>query len=342
MKVKQWIAGIAAASVLAAGGLVFAEEQAPNECSAMLIPLQLAPVSAPTEEGFAVNIDNVPLDLHGARPYLEGETLMLPLRAVSEALGYTVTWVEGERAESSSVSLANGDVLVNFSLQDPIVLVQNVKASDAVSGYQLPAVPVLAGERTYVPAEFFKALIGDMGVTVKEQLVLLYTPAYRAELEQEPAKEPEAAEPPVEIANPWKEYTSAEEVSAALGFDIKLPANIKEHYQCATIRAMEQEKMLELLYIIPETGVQYEICVRVRPTEEFADISGDYTEYPYTDEIEMGGNRVYVRGENGIRTALWFADGYSYSVTYTNSLEKELSFAELSEIYENVQEIVKK
>ena len=96
-------------------------------------------------------------ELTGAKAQVENSIVMLPLRAVGEALGFKVEW----NGSDDSVKLDNGEV--NTTLR--IGVDSYYKASSTAIGLTAPfsfgAVPMLVGEKTYVPAELFNLLYSD-------------------------------------------------------------------------------------------------------------------------------------------------------------------------------------
>ncbi len=98
-------------------------------------------------QGLYVNGEALAVDM-----ITDGETTLVPLRAVSEKLGYTVTWNGAER------SVVVGDLKV--VLNDVNVTTQTARSTN-----QLEKAPVLVNELTYVPVSFFELLTGNAPVT---------------------------------------------------------------------------------------------------------------------------------------------------------------------------------
>ena len=107
----------------------------------------------------------------GALPcpsYSEGNTLMIPLRAVAEALGYKVGWnsetgaitVDDEYIQSAT--LYDGSTKAIFSGRLSVIdmsrEIENAQKTTVIDGH------------TYVPSEFFKEFLNDVitdGKTLK-------------------------------------------------------------------------------------------------------------------------------------------------------------------------------
>lgn len=105
---KKFVAAGVSAFVLATSVCAFAEGSdlliAPYPTGNETMPI--APISAKVPTALVVNGTS----LEGAEIVAEGDVLMLPLRAVCEALGFSVAWNE----EDSSIKIDNGEVNTTF------------------------------------------------------------------------------------------------------------------------------------------------------------------------------------------------------------------------------------
>ncbi len=153
-KTKRIIALTAAVSILAAGASVFAEYD-PNKVIDTSIPYTTLSETESSEEAKAYDgetvtspvnfamVDGVPAeDVNG--------TVMMPLRAVAESLGYTVTWV----AESRSVELTRGAHFITMSIDE------DAYAFSRRAPQGLGMAPTLVGDSTYVPINFVEEILG--------------------------------------------------------------------------------------------------------------------------------------------------------------------------------------
>ena len=126
-----------------------------------------------------------------------------------------------------------------------------------------------------------------------------------------------STEIPQEVAeaNPWTEYASLEEAEEAVGFEIKTPdmsAFGKEAYS--------------VFAGLNELQIQYgDQAAYIRKAADDGDISGDYEEYPYTEELTVGENQVTVKGQDkdNIRLAVWTGGKYSYAVGITEGIPED-------------------
>lgn len=131
-----------------------------------------------------------------------------------------------------------------------------------------------------------------------------------------------------QIANPMKEYGSAEELSDAVGFTVReigeLPFTVKE-----TLYFTYDDTLAEIRY----TGDDQEVYFRKSQGED-EDNSGVYNTYSQTTTITVGDTEITCKGESdAYELAIWKKDGYSYSI----SLQTGISLEELQAMIETVE-----
>lgn len=131
-----------------------------------------------------------------------------------------------------------------------------------------------------------------------------------------------------QIANPMKEYGSAEELSDAVGFTVReigeLPFTVKE-----TLYFTYDDTLAEIRY----TGDDQEVYFRKSQGED-EDNSGVYNTYSQTTTITVGDTEITCKGESdAYELAIWKKDGYSYSI----SLQTGISLEELQAMIEMVE-----
>ena len=98
-------------------------------------------------------------------PYYEGESLMVPLRKISEALGYKVEWNSAEAKIT-----VDDDYIQKASLRDgtaEVVFAGKLKAINMSRTVENPAKTVVHDGCTYVPLDFFKEFLNDTEVNGK-------------------------------------------------------------------------------------------------------------------------------------------------------------------------------
>lgn len=131
-----------------------------------------------------------------------------------------------------------------------------------------------------------------------------------------------------QIANPMKEYGSAEELSDAVGFTVReigeLPFTVKE-----TLYFTYDDTLAEIRC----TGDDQEVYFRKSQGED-EDNSGVYNTYSQTTTITVGDTEITCKGESdAYELAIWKKDGYSYSI----SLQTGISLEELQAMIETVE-----
>lgn len=131
-----------------------------------------------------------------------------------------------------------------------------------------------------------------------------------------------------QIANPMKEYGSAEELSDAVGFTVReigeLPFTVKE-----TLYFTYDDTLAEIRY----TGDDQEVYFRKSQGED-EDNSGVYNTYSQTTTITVGDTEITCKGESdAYELVIWKKDGYSYSI----SLQTGISLEELQAMIETVE-----
>lgn len=139
----------------------------------------------------------------------------------------------------------------------------------------------------------------------------------------------DVADDGAQIANPMKEYASAEELSDAVGFTVKeigeLPFTVKE-----TRYFTYDDTLAEIRY----TGDNQEVYFR-KSQEEDEDNSGVYNTYSQETTINVQDAEVTCKGDNdAYELAIWKKDGYSYSI----SLQTGISLEELQAMIETVED----
>lgn len=113
------------------------------------------------ETACTIFVSGRPLDLQGlpVPAYREGETVMVPLRRIAEALGYEVGWDAGTGAITvddcyiQRATLFAGTAAVTFQGHLQII--------DMSRETENAAATVIREGHTYVPLEFFREFLND-------------------------------------------------------------------------------------------------------------------------------------------------------------------------------------
>lgn len=112
----------------------------------------------------------------------------------------------------------------------------------------------------------------------------------------------------LQLANPWKDYSSLEEAEAACGLDFPLENVVVDSYMAETYRVLNGE-LLEVTY----RDNIFEVTVRMQAGEN-QDISGVYEEFENITTFETETHSITNKKiKDGGILQLISKDGYSYS-----------------------------
>lgn len=225
---------------------------------------------------------------------------MVPLRAVAEALGYTVTWdgsLHGAR-------LVRGDREAVLVLgMGYATLTDHADSGDPVMGklLSLDAAPAMLEKGVmYVPVNFFNGLEGRTCVTVSGGAVSV-------EINTTPTGGT------AQLPNPQHPHNTVEALEAAVGFSVPVPTapagfsfTLIQDIDSSLAELRWSDDVQELTYRVSRGG---------------SDNSGDYTVYPASGTLTVGDTPVQWRGDDGgIRVALWAKDGFAFSLRTSDGL----------------------
>ena len=261
-------------------------------------PMVIAPAPSVAQQAamqVVVKGKAIPMDA-----YAKDGTVMVPLRAISEALGFKVTWNNDKRAVNINDGTMQSDLTIGENRYQVYTAVDDMVG---MSGpFSLGSAPVLVGNKTYVPVELFVPLFGnDPATVVVENNTVTIDP------------DAVSGDDAAQIPNPLSEHTSLAELNKALGFEITLPS-VPEGYKAETY-----------IDIAGETGdIRFmkgedELCYRVAKGSD--DISGDYNVYAETRTVKNDAGTITLRGADGkVFSAIWTRGGFTYSVVSDEGL----------------------
>lgn len=125
-------------------GPVFAEEMQPASCGFTMV----------------VNGNTVNPDIPAHSPYKDGDTVMIPLRAVGEALGYTVSW------DADTEEITVDDCYIQKAVlkegTNTAEFIGRLKIINMSRKTENSAKTVIYDGCTFVPADFFKEFMNDV------------------------------------------------------------------------------------------------------------------------------------------------------------------------------------
>ena len=226
---------------------------------------------------------------------------MVPLRAVAEALGYTVAW-DGS-LPGARLTLGDREAVLVLGM-GYATLLDHGAGGDPVMGISLPmdAAPAMLEKGVmYVPADFFNDLTGGPCVTVSGS----------GDISVEINAAPTGGT--AQLPNPQHQHNTVEALEAAVGFPVPVPAapagfsfTLIQDIGGTLAELRWSDEVQELTYRVSRGG---------------SDNSGDYTVYPASGTLTVKGASVQWRGdEGGIRVALWTREGFSFSLRTSDGL----------------------
>ena len=234
-----------------------------------------------------------PVEVNGERVDAAA-CVIVPLRAVAEPLGFTVTWDKG------SVLVDNGVIHTRVTIgTDRYAIATSRPDLVGMSApFSLGAAPYVLDGVTYVPLGLFNALLGNQegAVALEDNTVVIRTDR-------------------TELANPFVSCASMEEAAEIAGFSLELPDQLPNWVQQSAIRAIDSD-LIEVTY----EGQGRELTVRKGVGN--GDISGDYNIYDSQETVTVDGCPVTVKGTDGqMAVAVWTRDGYTYAVSAAPGVE---------------------
>lgn len=104
-----------------------------------------------------ITIQDKAIELGGHNLMSENGLLMLPLRAVAEGLGFSVTW----NGEEKSILLDDGTVKTTLYIGNDSYFKASSQAIGLTQNFEFGVSPMLIENSTYVPASLFNLLYSD-------------------------------------------------------------------------------------------------------------------------------------------------------------------------------------
>ena len=127
-----------------------------------------------------------------------------------------------------------------------------------------------------------------------------------------------------------EEVASMQQATELTGFTMRVPEGKAPYTEKTT--SVIGEDMIEVAYSKEEPSA---VGYSIRKARAEGDISGDYTEYTESKEVDSEGRKVTLKGEAGrYSVALWEENGFSYAA---NAQEKPMTEEEILEIVKAVE-----
>lgn len=226
-----------------------------------------------------------------ADTYIANGGIMVPVRAVAEALGFQVTWHSDQ-----TLNLNNGDMQCDFAIgqNSYIVYTANPDLVGMSAPFALESASELKGSTTYVPVSLFVPLFGNDPATVTmEENTVNISPEASSEVD-------------TQIPSPLTEHDTLTALEQAVSFPIQQPA-MPDGYAVSSLTDINRS-VAQITY---QNGDQ-ELVYRVGKGTD--DISGSYEDYSNKCTLEIEGVNVQLRGEQDFLVAAWHNNGFAYSV----------------------------
>lgn len=244
-------------------------------------------IAPPTDQaaapsGYTIEINGADTDIQAC--------IMVPLRAVAEELGFTVSW------SGNQVRVDTGKVHTDVTIGvDRYVVTTSLEGMVGMSApFSLGCAPYATNGTTYVPLGLFDALLGNRedAITGDSGTISIQT------------------DPAVQIPNPFVDCATLAEAEQQAGFPLTLPDT------CRT----------DSISVLPGSMIQV-LCadgLSVRKGLGDADVSGDYTAYPQVETVSTPHGTITLKGTDGqVQLAVWTADGYTYAIRSEAGLDRD-------------------
>ena len=122
------------------------------------------------------------------------------------------------------------------------------------------------------------------------------------------ASESEASDQ-ANMPNPWVEIADQQEAEQQAGFTIQLPSSLPAEYGTPSFLVIPGD-MMEAYYV---GAGEARLCVRKAAGTD--DASGDYRDYPESQQVTVGDLEVTMKGDDGaISLAVWNDGTNAYSI----------------------------
>lgn len=259
-------------------------------------PMVIAPapsVVATAQRQFVVNGKAMQLDSYTT----ENGTLMVPVRALAEALGFKVTWNNGE------VNINDGEMQCDLRIgEEHYIVYTAIEGMVGMSSpFTLGSAPVLKNDKTYVPVKLFVPLFGNNDATVQitDTTVTIDKNAESGDF--------------AEIPNPLTEHVDIAALEKAVGFKLTCPT-LPDGYKADSFIDISGT-LAEVFY----TNGTDTVCFRMEKGDA-ADISGDYNVYATKKTLTAGDTAVTAEGSESINKATWVKNGFAFSLTSETGL----------------------
>ena len=131
-----------------------------------------------------------------------------------------------------------------------------------------------------------------------------------------------ACSPSIGMTNPFVTYSSTQDASKAVGFDMVVPATVTGYDSGRIILGISNSNlsMIEVLDKAADGNT-----LSIRKARGTSDISGDYNTYSVSKKVTVGARRVTLKGSSNdqFKVAVWTNDNYTYAVVASSGLSED-------------------
>ena len=230
-----------------------------------------------------------------------GEVLVLvPLRETAEQLGFKVSYNKG------TILVDDGIMHTNLTIGENTyqVVTSNPDLVGMSAPFSLSSAPVMTNGKTYVPIELFVPLTGNDSSIIKTDGSAISI-----------SKKADTKNEDVQIPNPLTEHETLADLAKTVGFDVTLPTLDKAYKETAFIDI--SGTIADVRFADDEDTITF------RKAKGSDDISGDNNTYKENKTIAVKDVSVSVKGNDGINTATWQKDGFTYSFSSDQAMTQD-------------------
>ena len=230
-----------------------------------------------------------------------GEVLVLvPLRETAEQLGFKVSYNKG------TILVDDGIMHTNLTIGKNTyqVVTSNPDLVGMSAPFSLSSAPVMTNGKTYVPIELFVPLTGNDSSIIKTDGSAISI-----------SKKADTKNEDVQIPNPLTEHETLADLAKTVGFDVTLPTLDKAYKETAFIDISGTTADVRF--------ADGEDTITFRKAKGSDDISGDNKTYKGNKTIAVKDVSVSVKGNDGINTATWQKDGFTYSFSSDKAMTQD-------------------
>lgn len=230
-----------------------------------------------------------------------GEVLVLvPLRETAEQLGFKVSYNKG------TILVDDGIMHTNLTIGKNTyqVVTSNPDLVGMSAPFSLSSAPVMTNGKTYVPIELFVPLTGNDSSIIKTDGSAISI-----------SKKADTKNEDVQIPNPLTEHETLADLAKTVGFDVTLPTLDKAYKETAFIDISGTTADVRF--------ADGEDTIIFRKAKDSDDISGDNNTYKENKTIAVKDVSVSVKGNDGINTATWQKDGFTYSFSSDKAMTQD-------------------